>query len=117
MKRIKKVHTVRVTKGKRIVQDTSLEINNSVIGDSIEIMMERLNEGEGEEGISERDLVYNDNETGMVNPITNIRSDKMELMLEEKIGEYEHRHRKMKIVKDEDIEETPDQNPGEEAVK
>lgn len=117
MKRIKKVQTVRVTKSKRIVEGTSLEINNSVIGDTIEIMMERLNEGEGEEGISERDLVYNDNETGMVNPITNIRSDKMELMLEEKIGEYEHRHKKMKVVKDEEIEEKPGENAGEEAVK
>lgn len=65
-------------------------------------------EGEGEDGIEARDLVYNDNETSKVNPITNIRSDKMELMLEEKIGEFEHKHRKIKPDKDieNDVETT-----------
>lgn len=72
---------------------TSLNINNGVQGDSIEVMMERLIQGEGIDAVEDRDLVYNDNESGMVNPITNIRSDKFELMLNEKIGEYEHNHK------------------------
>lgn len=80
---------------------TKIHVNNTIKGDSIEVMIERLRNGEGEDAIEERDLVYNDNETSAVNPITNIRSDKMELMLEEKIGEYEHKHRKLKVVKDE----------------
>lgn len=74
---------------------TSIKLNESVIGDSIELMIERLMNNEGIEGVEDRDLVYNDNESGIVNPLTNIRSDKWELMLEEKIGEYEFKHRKI----------------------
>lgn len=85
---------------------TLLSVNKGIQGEAIEITIERLMEGEGEEGVESRDLVYNDNETGVVNPITNIRSDKMELMLEEKIGEYEHNHRKIKTedIKTEDVQ-------------
>lgn len=85
---------------------TTIQRNESVIGESIEIMLERIREGEeGEDGIQDRDLVYNDNEASIVNPITNIRSDKFELMLDEKIGEQEHKRRKMKVVdKDEEVE-------------
>lgn len=117
MRDIKKVKTVRVAKSNRVKVETSLSINVGVEGDTIEVMIERLKEGEGEDGITDRDLVYNDNETDLVNPITNIRSDKMELMLEEKVGEYEHRHRKMKVVKDEEVVETPGEETGEEATK
>lgn len=102
---------VRVQKSQRRKERTTLNINKSVIGDSIEIMMERLREGEGEESIQDRDLVYNDNESGIVNPITNIRSDKFELMLEEKIGQYEHEHRPtMKVVKEEEAEKPKEDN-------
>lgn len=98
------VNTIRVYKETRKKEKTTIERNKSVVGDSIEVMMERLREGEGEESILDRDLVYNDNESSTVNPITNIRADKNELMLEEKIGEYNHKHRKMKVVKDEEGE-------------
>lgn len=92
---------------------TTLSINKSVKGESIESMLERLKNGEGEEGIADRDLVYNDNEASAVNPITNIRSDKMELMLEEKIGEYEHKNKpKMKVVKDEEPKEKSSDGDG-----
>lgn len=98
-----KLKTVRNHKGQRKRKKTTISINNSIQGDSLEVMIERLREGEGEEGIQDRDLVYNDNEASRVNPVTNIRSDKMELMLEEKIGEYEHRSRKnQKINQDVD---------------
>lgn len=80
---------------------TTIKINNSVVGDSIEITMERLMEGEGESGIEDRDLVYNDGESGIVNPITNIRSDKMELMLEEKIGEYDYQRKRTAKITEE----------------
>jgi len=96
---------VRVTKEERKRKDTNLIKNKSISGDTIEKMMERIrNEDGGEEAIPDRDIVYNDNEVDTVNPITNIRSDKFELMLEQKNGEYEHKHRKieMKVVKDED---------------
>lgn len=73
--------------------NTKLNINKSVIGESIENMVEKLMQGEGENAIEDRDLVYNSDESMIVNPITNIRSDKMELMLEEKIGKYVHDHR------------------------
>lgn len=82
-------------------KQTLLNRNKGIIGDTIETMVERLMEGEGIEGIEDRDLVYNDGETNTVNPITNIRSDKMELMLEEKIGEQNFKNRKMQLVKDE----------------
>lgn len=91
---------------------TSIKLNESVIGDSIELMIERLMNNEGIEGVEDRDLVYNDNESGIVNPLTNIRSDKWELMLEEKIGEYEFKHRKIQSKEtelkksEETIEET-----------
>lgn len=80
---------------------TSIRINNSVQGDTIELIMERLMEGEGDAGIEDRDLVYNDKEAQDVNPITNIRSDRFELMLEEKIGEYEHKRAKVQKLLDE----------------
>lgn len=89
-------------------EKTTLEINKSVIGDSIEVMIEKLMEGEGEGAIEDRDLVYNDNETDTVNPITNIRSDKMELLLDEKIGKYNHQHKK--VAPKEEKEETSDNN-------
>jgi len=87
---------------------TTLEINESVVGESIEIMLERLKEGEGEDSVEDRDLVYNSDETETVNPLTNIRSDKMELMLEEKIGEYEWRGRKTRSVEEKNNEEGGD---------
>lgn len=73
---------------------TSLRMNKSVIGDSLELTIERLKSGAGIEGIEDRDLVYNNNETVTVNPITDIRSDKMELLADEKIGQYEHERRR-----------------------
>ena len=74
---------------------TCYKVNKGIIGHTIEITMERLiNEGAIEQ-IDDRDLVYNDNEVNIVNPITNIRSDKFELMLEEKIDMYNHRHKKV----------------------
>lgn len=91
---------------------TQFSMNKGIQGETIERMLERLREGEGTEGIQDRDLVYNDNEAANVNPLTNIRSDKNELMLEEKIGEYEHKHRKMKVVKDE--EKAPDEGGNEQ---
>lgn len=93
---------------------TTISINKGILGDPIETMLERLKEGEGEDGIEDRDLVYNDNEADRVNPLTNIRSDKMELMLEEKIGEYEHKHTKMKVVKDEETKEESTASTGTE---
>lgn len=80
---------------------TTIERNQSVIGESIERMLERLREGEGEGVIEDRDLVYNDNMSDTINPITNIRSDKMELLLEQKIDEHEYHRKKMQIAKDE----------------
>lgn len=84
------------------------KVNTAVQGDTIELSMERLMHGEGLDSIEDRDLVYNDSETGIVNPITNIRSDKFELMLEEKIGEYEFKHAKTPKVEDNGTEETVD---------
>lgn len=88
-------NTIRVQKHERQRIKSVLIINQSIQGDSIEVMMERIREGEGEEGIPDRDLVYNDNESTTVNPITNIRTDRFESMLEEKIGQYDHQHRKI----------------------
>lgn len=88
---------------------TTLVINQSIIGDSLEVQLERLAEGEGIDTVQDRDLVYNDNETNQVNPITNIRTDKFDTMLEEKIGEFEWRHRKQQNVDNRD--------PLEEEVK
>lgn len=93
---------------KRFVE--TIDRNKSVVGDSIEIMLERIKEGEGTDGIADRDLVYNSDETAEINPVTNIRSDKMELMLEEKIGEQGYKRNKMKVVKEE-----PKEEPKEEA--
>lgn len=92
--------SIRVRKGQRLKNYTSLKKNDNIVGDSIEIMMVKINEGEGEGSIEDRDLVYNDNEATEANPLTNIRSDKFELMLEEKIGEYEHKDRKLQRTKD-----------------
>lgn len=104
---------VRVQKHERQKSETTIEINAGIVGDSIETMLERIREGEGEEGIPDRDLVYNDNESSTVNPITNIRSDKFDLMNDEKAGEYEHRHRKMKVVKDDPEPEEGKDSPTE----
>lgn len=95
-------NAVKTSKESRTRHKTTLKVYQAIIGDSIEIQMERLREGEGEDGIQDRDLVYNDAEASSVNPVTNIRSDKIELMLEQKIGEYEHKERKHnhKINKD-----------------
>ena len=82
---------------------TTLEINDGIQGESIETTLERIREGEGEETISDRDLVYNDNESSTVNPITNIRTDKFEAMLDEKIGMYDYQNKKHQ-KKTEDIE-------------
>lgn len=90
-----KSNTIRVKKTERKKDKTQLTINKGIIGESLEIMMERLMEGEGEGAIEDRDLVYNDSESDTVNPITNIRSDKFELMLEEKIGHQTHEKKKI----------------------
>lgn len=89
----------------------TINVNKSIIGDSIEIMLERIKEGEGTEGIQERDLVYNSDETMDINPVTNIRSDKMELMLEEKISEQGYKRSKMKVITEE--EKTTEEKPEE----
>ncbi len=107
-------NTVRVQKKDRKREKTTLVINKAVQGDSIETMLERLKEGEGVDSVQDRDLVYNDGESSTVNPITNIRSDRFELMLEEKQGEYEHKHKpKMKVVKDEEVVPEEKLNPTE----
>ncbi len=95
-----KENTVRVFKGQRTRFRSSINVNESIQGDSIEVMMERLMEGEGEQGIEDRDLVYNDNESATVNPITNIRTDQMEARLDEVIGRQEHDKRKIQRTKD-----------------
>lgn len=77
------------TKRKPKRQTTLMSRNKSIRGDTIEVQVERLMAGEGIDSVEDRDLVYNDQESPVVNPITNIRTDKMEVMLEEKIGQYE----------------------------
>lgn len=106
----------RYTKKFKRTFRTTIEQNKGIVGDSIEIMLLKIREGEGEDGIADRDLVYNDNETDTVNPVTNIRSDKMELLLEEKMGEYEHKQKKgktPKVVEEENTDggegETPEE--------
>lgn len=91
---------------------TSISRNTSVVGDSIEVMLEKLMEGEGEGAIEDRDLVYNENMSDSVNPLTNIRSDKMEMLLEQKIDEQDYLRRKM-TVKKEEIKEPPTENNAE----
>lgn len=76
------------------------KVNKGIIGHTIEITMERLIADGTIEGIEDRDLVYNDNEVNLVNPITNIRSDKFELMLEEKIDFYDHKHKKVQVAQE-----------------
>lgn len=93
-------NSVRVFKKDRKRKNTTLNINAGIQGDSIEIMMERLREGEGEDAIEDRDLVYNDNESATVNPITNIRTDPFEARLEEKIGHQEHKAKKLQRTKE-----------------
>lgn len=85
---------------------TQFKVNRGIVGDSIEVMLEKLQaEGQSEADMEDRDLVYNTDETNGVNPLTNIRSDKMELMLEEKIAGYEYKHSKRQAVKDKNAEE------------
>lgn len=76
-------------------------VNTAIVGDSIESMLERLKaEGQGPEDMEDRDLVYNSDETTSVNPLTNIRTDKMEIMLEEKIAGYEYKHSKRQAMEE-----------------
>lgn len=56
--------------------------------------------------------MFGDDETKTVNPITNIRSDKMELMLDEKIGEYNYKKRK--ITKKEENKENTEEIKNQE---
>lgn len=95
-----KTNSVRVYKNTRKKEPTSLEINGAIQGDSIEVMMERLREGDGEDAIEDRDLVYNDNESANVNPITNIRTDPFEARLDEKIAHQEHKTKKIQRTKE-----------------
>lgn len=114
------IEETRLWRGKRIPKrgKSLISRNTSVIGDSIETMLEKLKAGEGEGSIEDRDLVYNSDETAEINPITNIRSDKMELLLEESMGKYEHnkgKHAKKvdeeKAKKEaEDLEKSGNQN-------
>lgn len=90
--------------------------NESVVGDSLEIMLERIKEGEGTDGITDRDLVYNSDETETVNPVTNIRSDAMELRLEEKMAEQGYKRSKMKVHKQEGKEVEPKEESTETPV-
>lgn len=111
----------RLWRGKRVPKrgKSLISRNTSVVGDSIETMLEKLKEGEGEGSIEDRDLVYNSDETAEINPITNIRSDKMELLLEETIGKYEHNRGKHQRKVDEEnakkeaeeLEKSGGQNP------
>lgn len=72
---------------------TQIRRNKTIVGDSIEIMIEKIRNGAGEDAIEERDLVYYDNESTVVNPIANIRTDIEEMRLDEQIGRYEHQHK------------------------
>lgn len=72
---------------------TQIRRNKTIVGDSIEIMIEKIRAGAGEDAIEERDLVYYDNESTEVNPIANIRTDIEEMRLDEQIGKYEHQHK------------------------
>ena len=89
----------------KIIRGTTIERNKSVIGESIERMLERVMEGEGEGAIEERDLVYNDSMSDTINPVTNIRSDKMEMLLDQKIDEHDYYRKKMAVAKDKKIAE------------
>lgn len=92
---------------------TKLSINNNVQGDSLQVQLERLQAGEGLDSVEDRELVYYDNETTIINPLANIRSDKMELMVDEKIGEFEFRHR-IQQVKEPENKEPDGTESGEE---
>ena len=60
---------------------TSLNVNETMEGETIERMIERrLNNGEGAEDNIMKDLIYQPREEG-VNPNYDIRSDKMELAI------------------------------------
>lgn len=85
---------------------TSFDVNKGIVGDSIEVMLEKLRNGDGIDSIADRDLVYNDNETETVNPVTNIRTDRFDAMLDEKVNEYEHKHRRINV--DAKKDEIPD---------
>lgn len=91
-------------KFKRI--NTQIKRNISVLGETIEITVEKLLNNDLENSIEDRDLVYNSDETDIVNPITNIRSDKFDLMIEEKTGEIEHVHKKSTKIEETKTEET-----------
>lgn len=76
---------------------SQLKINKTVVGDSIELMVQKIRAGEkGEDVIAERDLIYNEGESTEVNPLTNFRTDKEELRLDEADGKYNFHHREKK---------------------
>lgn len=83
---------------------TKMIRNNSIVGETIEQMLIRVKNGEGIESIEDRDLVYNDNETVKVNPITDIRLDKRGLMLDETMGMIEFGERKGVRAREEEKE-------------
>lgn len=88
-----KKNTETVKKYKEYIEPrTQIRRNKTIVADSIEIMIEKLREGVGEDAIEERDLVYYDNETTEINPLANIRTDKEELRLDEQIGKYKFQH-------------------------
>lgn len=107
---VRKGSYMRVRKNERTKIISRLEVNEGIQGDTIEVMMERIREGEGEDSISERDLVYNSEESSTVNPLTNIRSDRMELMLEEKIGKQNWERAKNQKVTEEIEKVIKDEN-------
>lgn len=79
---------------------TQLEVNESLVGDTIEEILERKKEMKEQIETDNNELVYNDNETNIVSPTTNIRSDKFELMLEQKMDEQSFNEKKhLKIVR------------------
>ena len=104
----------KIAKYKEYTQPkTQIRRNKTVVADSIEIMIEKLREGVGEDAIEERDLVYYDNETTEINPLANIRTDKEELRLDEQISKYKFQH-EGQPNNEEESEKREDPEGGEE---
>lgn len=95
---------IEIMKKKPNKRKSQLEINNSTIGDTIEIQMERLMENDGIDSSENKELKYTRSEEGVI-AITDIRSDKFDMAIEEtmKVEESEKKYLESKRKKREEI--------------
>lgn len=101
-----------------IKRTTQLEINEAVVGDSMEIQMERIMNNGELDGMDQKEIKYTAKEDGVI-AITDIRADKFELALEQNnkiLEDQKGRLEKKRQEREEKLKESKEKSEGKDSA-